>query len=253
MVLLLVQEIRHKLPYTGIRKLHKMLNDGKSELPVKIGRDTLFKLLRDNNMLSALRKRFRKTTNSKHSLPSYPNLLKDKTIKHVNEVWVSDITYILLSGGKFCYLFLVTDYYSRKIIGYALKSSLSANGALEALDMAYQYAKPPSGFIHHSDHGIQYCCKEYVRKLQKHGAQISMTGEDHCYDNAVAERINGILKQEFGLGNELSGIVAARTLTDDGIMLYNHVRLHISLNYNTPDHVYSQAGADYINPIDEIA
>lgn len=253
MVLLIVKEIRFKLPYIGIRKLYKMLNNGHYGIPVRIGRDALFKLLRDNDMLSRLRKRYRKTTNSKHSFPSYPNLLKEKTIEQINEVWVSDITYIRLTGGKFCYLFLTTDYYSRKIIGYALKTSLSAEGALEAFDMAHRYAKPPSGFIHHSDHGIQYCCKEFVSKLLKNNAQISMTGKDHCYDNAVAERVNGILKQEFGLGKELSDIVAARKLTIEGINLYNNVRLHVSLEYRTPGYIYSRASISLNETCGDIA
>lgn len=239
MVLLRVKEIRSVLPYAGIRKLHKMLPDCTYGLPVNVGRDHLFNLLRDNKMLSPLRKRYHRTTNSKHTLPGYPNLLKDMCISQINEAWVSDITYIQLPKGKFCYLFLVTDYCSRKILGYAIKQSLSAEGALESLAMAIKYAKPSPGFIHHSDHGIQYCCKEYLGKLQKHGAQISMTGENHCYDNAVAERVNGILKQEFGLGTQLPDIEAAKRLTIEGIRLYNNVRLHVSLGYRTPDYIYT--------------
>lgn len=238
MVLQTVKEIRSILPYVGTRKLCQMLKEGSFGIPIEIGRDHLFNLLRDNGMLSHLRKRYSRTTNSKHKLPSYPNMLKEASISRVNQVLVCDITYILLSGGKFCYLFLVTDYYSRKILGYALKTSLCSDGAIETLKMALRTSKPSPGFIHHSDHGIQYCCKEYIALLQKNGAKISMTGKDHCYDNAVAERINGILKQEFGLGKELLDFAAAKKLTDEGIKLYNTVRLHASLNYHTPNDMY---------------
>ncbi len=251
MVLLRVKELRYLLPYVGTRKLHRMLIDCKYGLPIIIGRDTLFKLLKDNAMLSALKKRYHRTTNSKHSLPSFPNLLKDMTVNQINQVWICDITYIQHPNGKFCYLFLVTDYCSRKILGYALKNSLAAEGALESLEMAIRYAKPSPGFIHHSDHGIQYCCKDYQSKLQKNGAQISMTGENHCYDNAVAERINGILKQEFGLGKLLADIEAARKLTHEGIKLYNSVRLHESLGYRTPNFTYSQYASPQI-PLGEV-
>jgi len=243
MVLQIVRNIRCLLPYVGVRKLCQMLKAGIFGLPVKIGRDHLFNLLRDNNMLSTLHKRYRKTTNSKHNLSSYPNLLKEASVSQAAQAFVSDITYIRLSGGKFCYLFLVSDYYSRKILGHALKNSLSTEGALEALKMAIRIAKPSSGFIHHSDHGIQYCCKEYIALLQDNGAQISMTGKDHCYDNAVAERINGILKQEFGLGKELPDLAAANKLANEGINLYNDVRLHVSLSYNTPNKVYAQSAS----------
>jgi len=237
MVLLRVKEIRSILPYAGVRKLMHMLNDSKFGLPVKIGRDHLFRLLRSNRMLSPLKKKYIGTTNSKHSLPSYPNLLKGLLVRNVNDLWVSDITYIKLHNGKFCYLFLVTEYRSRKIIGWALKDSLATEGALESLEMAIKNSDPPPGFIHHSDHGVQYCCKEYISRLKKYGAIISMTGENHCYDNAVAERVNGILKQEFGLGSELPNIEAARKLCKEGIYNYNCVRLHASLGYQTPDHV----------------
>lgn len=253
MVLLRVKEIKYILPYTGIRKLQKMLQDSQYGLPIKIGRDHLLRLLRDNKLLSPLRKRYQHTTNSRHTLPRYPNLLQNRDVSQVNEVWVSDITYINLNKGKFCYLFLVTDYFSRKIMGYALKQSLSVEGALEALEMSIKYGKPPAGFIHHSDRGLQYCSKEYVNKLQSHAAQISMTGDNHCYDNALAERVNGILKQEFGLGANLRDIEAAKTLTDEGIRLYNSVRLHLSLGYRTPDHIYTLLNTSFKKSLKDTA
>lgn len=224
--------------YAGVRKLQKMLGNPDYGLPVDIGRDRLLDLLRRSNQLSKLHKRFIKTTNSKHQLPIYTNMVKDIKVTAVNEVWVSDITYILLPNDKFCYLFLVSDLYSRKILGYALRDSLASEGAEHALRKALSFAKPQSGFIHHSDHGIQYCCKSYIAALQKQGARISMTGDNHCYDNAVAERINGILKQEYGLGQVLPSLEAALLLVTDGIKIYNSERLHVSLGYNTPDKIY---------------
>lgn len=239
MVLLRVKELRFRQRYAGVKKLQKMLADPVYGLPVIVGRDRLLSLLRDNNMLSDIHKHFVQTSNSKHSFPIYPNLLKGFQSSSVNQAWVCDITYLRLPEGKFCYLFLVTDYFSRKIIGYTLRDSLASEGAVEALQMATRYAKPAAGFIHHSDHGIQYCCKYYTDLLSSQGTRISMTGENHCYDNAVAERVNGILKYEFGLGSMLASFGAAHKLTDNGIKLYNSERLHASLNYHTPDYVYN--------------
>lgn len=216
-----------------------MLADPTNGLPVRIGRDRLLILLRENGLLSELHMKFVYTSDSRHDFPLYPNLLKGLQINAVNQAWVSDITYLRLPEGKFCYLFLVTDYYSRRIIGYALRTTLEADGAVDALQMALRFAKPAAGFIHHSDHGIQYCCGKYTALLLKNEAQISMTGENHCYDNAVAERVNGILKQEYGLGASLASFEAAKRLADDGIKIYNTERLHVSLGYKTPDNTYA--------------
>jgi len=239
MVLLRVTQLRGRQMHVGAKKLQKMLADPAYGLPVRIGRDHLFRLLRENKMLSKLRKPYHRTSDSKHLFPIYPNLLKDLKISAANQAWVCDITYLRLPKGRFCYLFLVTDLFSRKIIGHALRDSLASEGAEEALLKAFQYAKPAAGFIHHSDHGIQYCCKSYTELLQKFGARISMTGENHCYDNAVAERINGILKQEFGLGADMASFAMAQRLTNDGINIYNAERLHFSLGCKTPDCMYA--------------
>jgi len=239
-VLFRVRQLRRRHRYDGVRKLQKMLSDPVYGLPVRIGRDRLFRLLKENHQLSELKKRFRHTTAGKHSFPVRANLLKGLKVNCVNQVWVSDITYLRLSKGKFCYLFLVTDYFSRKILGFALKETLAAEGALEALNSAYRLAKPAAGLIHHSDHGIQYCCKEYTDLLKKLDIKASMTSDRHCYDNAVAERINGILKQEFGLGRVLPSLEASRKLLRNGINLYNSERLHASLGYKTPNHVFYQ-------------
>lgn len=215
-----------------------MLADPVYGLPVQIGRDRLFRLLKDRHLLSELKQKYKRTTLGKHPFPVCPNLLKGLQVSHINQVWVSDITYLRLSKGRFCYLFLVSDYFSRKILGSALKDSLSASGALEALKEACKSAKPLPGVIHHSDHGIQYCCNEYTDLLAQLEFKTSLTSDNHCYDNAVAERINGILKQEFGLGNILPSLGASQKLLTDGIKLYNAERLHVSLGYKTPDQVF---------------
>lgn len=238
MILVLVKELRSRNPCVGARKLQRMLADPERDLPVIIGRDKLFDLLKRHKMLSPLPKKFKKTTNSGHRCPTYPNLIKGLKPNHVNQVWVCDITYIRLIKGKFAYLYLITDLFSRKIIAYALKDNLTSVGAEEAFLKAVRYAKPKPGFIHHSDRGIQYCCKSYNSLLNKYGAQISMTGDNHCYDNAVAERVNGILKLEYGLGSVLPSLDAAMRLTKDGINIYNSERLHLSLDYQTPDKIY---------------
>lgn len=241
MLILLVNQIRFRQPNVGCRKLHRMLADPAYGLPVKIGRDRLFRVLREQNMLSKLHKRFKNTSNSRHKLPVYPNLIKNMKPQEANQVWVSDITYVRLTQNKFCYLFLVSDLYSRKVLGYAIKPTLNTEGAEEALQMALEYANPKTGFIHHSDHGVQYCSKSYVALLRQHGALISMTGPDRCYDNAVAERINGILKQEFGLGATFPDIRAVLLLSTDSINIYNNERLHSSLGYRTPHSVYEES------------
>jgi len=238
---MLVDQIRSRQTKIGARKLQKMLADPRYGLPVNIGRDSLFRLLRKYGKLSKLHKRYKKTTNSFHQFHIYPNMVKDLNVQYANQVWVSDITYIKIAKGKFCYLFLVTDLYSRKILGYAIKETLASEGAEEALQMALKFAKPKAGLIHHSDHGIQYCSKSYVALLQKHGALISMTGDKHCYDNAVAERVNGILKQEYGLGEVLPNYNAASLLSKDGIHIYNSERLHIAIGYRTPDEMYDHS------------
>lgn len=233
-----VRELRRRHRYAGALKLQKLLADPANGLPVQIGRDSLLNLLRDNGLLSELHKKYIHTSDSKHDFQLYPNLLKELRINAVNQAWVADITYLRLAEGKFCYLFLVTDYFSRKIIGYSLRKTLEAEGAVDALQTALLFAKPAAGFIHHSDHGIQYCCAKYTDLVLKHQGQISMTGENHCYDNAVAERINGILKYEFGLGSTLASFEAAKRLAEDGINIYNTERLHASLGYKTPDYTF---------------
>jgi transposase InsO family protein len=239
-VIVLVKEEREIQPRTGTRKLHKELYYTFLELDLKVGRDRLFDILRTNDMLVKRKKLTFKTTNSYHHFYKYNNLVKDMNVTAPNQVWVSDITYIRTVKG-FCYLALITDMYSRKIVGYDISDSLELTGCLRALQKALRQARPAVGLVHHSDRGIQYCSKEYVAELKKREIRISMTEENHCYENAIAERVNGILKDEFYLDQCFVNTYNASVATKNAISIYNNKRLHLSLGYKTPNMVYENA------------
>ena len=236
-VIQLVKEERKEQPRVGVRKLHEALQPSFKDKQIKIGRDSLFNMLRENNMLVKRKRAYAKTTNSYHHFHKYNNLIKELEITSPNQVWVSDITYIRTVKG-FCYLALITDLYSRKIIGHDISDSLELAGCLRALKKALWQAKPAAGLIHHSDRGVQYCNHMYVNELKRKGIKISMTEENHCYKNAVAERINGILKDEFYLDQCFFSISHAKRATKNAIKLYNNKRLHVSLGYKTPNSVF---------------
>ena len=204
---------------------------------IKVGRDYLFDILREHDMLVRRKKAYCKTTNSYHRFHKYSNLIKDLSITRPNQVWASDITYIRTVKG-FCYLALITDVFSRKILGYDISDSLELAGCLRALKMAIGHARPAPGLIHHSDRGLQYCSNQYVEQLQKHKILISMTEENHCYENALAERVNGILKDEFYLDQCFFSTLHACMATRNAIKIYNSKRLHLSLGFKTPDTVF---------------
>ena len=234
MIIDAVRVIRRSQPRVGTRKLQKMLN----EMDFQIGRDKLFDIVCKNSLLVKPRKNYKKTTNSFHRFRRYPNLIKDLELTRTNEVFVSDITYIDTMEG-FCYLALITDLYSRKIVGWDLSQSLAIEGCQRALKMALRGLKNSKTLIHHSDRGIQYCSNGYVDILDKHKSKISMTEQDHVYENAVAERVNGILKTEFLLGQKLRSFQIAKELTAESIKIYNEQRLHTSLDYQTPEQRYA--------------
>lgn len=236
----LVKEEREIQPRTGTRKLHKVLGNTFHEWGLKVGRDRLFDILRINDMLVRPKKITFKTTNSYHHFYKYSNLVKDMNVTAPNQVWVSDITYIRTVKG-FCYLALITDMYSRKIVGYDISDSLELTGCLRALQKALRQARPATGLVHHSDRGIQYCSKEYVNELKKRDIRISMTEENHCYENAIAERVNGILKDEFYLDQCFVNTFNAAVATKNAIDIYNNKRLHLSLGYKTPNMVFENA------------
>jgi putative transposase len=237
-VIELVKQERIDQPRVGTRKLLMTLHITFNLMGIKVGRDELFRILRKYDLLIGRKKSSCKTTDSYHHFHKYNNLIKDLDIIRPNQVWVSDITYIRTYNG-FCYLALITDLYSRKIVGYDISNSLELAGCLRALKSSLNRIKPDHGLIHHSDRGVQYCSKEYVKVLKKHKCLISMTEENHCYENAIAERVNGILKDEFYLDQSFAGLKDAKRATKNAVMIYNNKRLHLSLDYKTPEHVFS--------------
>lgn len=236
-VIELVKQERKDQPRVGTRKLYESLESSFKANKIKLGRDSLFDILRRNDMLVKRKKSSCKTTNSYHHFHKYGNLIKDLEITAPNQVWVSDITYIRTVKG-FCYLALITDLYSRKIVGYDISDSLELAGCLRAFKRALQTARPAVGLVHHSDRGVQYCSHQYVKELKKRKIKISMTEENHCYENAVAERVNGILKDEFYLDQCFFSTSHAKIAAKNAIEIYNSKRLHLSLGYKTPNMVF---------------
>ena len=232
-----MQKRRRSLPREGVRKLEKSLKAEFAKANLNVGRDTLFNVLRKHNMLTHRKKYSSRTTNSYHRFYKYNNIIKDIEVTRPNQVWVSDITYIRTVKG-FCYLALITDMYSRKIVGYDISDSLELNGCVRALNKAIYQANNIKGLIHHSDRGIQYCSNVYTQILKRKKIAISMTEENHCYENAIAERVNGILKDEFYLDQTFDSLSHARKAAKNAINLYNEIRLHLSLDYKTPNMVY---------------
>ena len=236
----LVQSERASQPRLGGRKLYFMLKRELEVAGVSIGRDRFFNILRANDLLLPPLPKSPRTTNSRHSLPVYRNTIKEIEVTGPNQVWVSDITYIR-TGEDFVYLSLITDKYSRKIVGYHLGETLETKECLRALGMALETKPVNARIIHHSDRGSQYCSHRYVDELKKHGFEISMTEENHCSENALAERVNGILKQEYWLGSTFRSIEQACSAVSEAIYLYNVRRPHLSLNYKTPEQVHGRA------------
>lgn len=208
----------------------------------KIGRDKFFDILRKHELLVKRKRNYARTTNSYHRFRVYKNLLKHKKPSRYNECWVVDITYLRTDKG-FVYLFLLTDAFSRKIVGWCVSNSLSIEGGLIALKMALRQRDKAFPLIHHSDRGIQYCSNDYVALLQKNGVDISMTEENHCYENAMAERVNGILKDEFLLDATFKDIKMCTQSVRQAIHLYNEQRPHWSLNLKTPSEVHKTVAA----------
>ena len=232
----MVREIRTELPMLGALKLHYMIKPGLKAHQLSIGRDTLFSLLRANNLLIKRKRRYARTTNSNHHFKKWPDLVQRRPAIMPEEIWVSDITY-LHGKNNFYYLDLVTDLYSRKIIGYNLSRNLKAVGCLNALQMALNSRLYPfRSLIHHSDRGIQYCCDAYVKVLEDHKIAISMTQDGCPYDNAVAERLNGILKGELGLYDTFESFKSASEKVDQAVRKYNEIRPHSSIDMETPRH-----------------
>lgn len=244
-VLTLVKELRSTMPMLGTRKLLFLLLPELKKHGIKLGRDQLFELLRFHGLLMRRRRRSVKTTNSHHWLKKYPNLTVDLLPTAAGQLWVSDITYIRTRQG-FSYLSLITDAYSRKIMGYALHQTLEATGCMEALSMAISQRQSTtssaSSLIHHSDRGVQYCCAEYIELLMKENISISMTQNGSPYDNALAERINGILKHEFCCEQIYGSHPEARSSIYKTIDVYNQKWPHGSLDYLSPEQAHEKQG-----------
>lgn len=209
------------------------------EAKIKMGRDSLFSLLSEENLLIKKHKRRIRTTMSYHRFHKWPNLIKDYIPKRPMEIYVSDITYWRLNTGH-VYVSLITDAYSHKIVGYNVANTLEAiesKAALEQtlLDQRIQTCQ----LIHHSDRGIQYCSNEYVKLLQDNNIRISMTEDGDPRDNAIAERVNGILKNEYLTHYKVNTIEEAKIALTDAVNLYNKERPHLSVDYLTPEHVHS--------------
>lgn len=233
LVLGMVKQIRQDHPRMGTDKLYYLLKPQLREHKISYGRDKLHALLDAHGLLVRHRRRGPKTTNSNHMYRKYSNLIRDMKLNRSCQLWVSDITYIRTSKG-FVYLSLVTDAYSKKIVGWCLWPDLSSTGALNALQMALENEKKTGKLIHHSDRGIQYCCYDYVNYLKGHKINISMTENGDPYENAIAERINGILKSEYGLYNVFEDYLQANEAVKRAVNLYNNERPHSSIEYKTP-------------------
>ncbi len=218
----------------GTRKLYEILESCMLAHQIKMGRDALFDLLAAHNLLVRRRKRKVHTTNSFHWLRKHPNLIRDLHPTSSNKLWVSDITYWKIGQG-YAYISLITDAYSHKIVGYQLAESLEAIETIKALKMAISSSKMSLvGLIHHSDRGIQYCSKGYVKLLQDQGIKISMTESGDPLENCIAERINGILKDEYLSCYEIKNVNEAKGLLKRVIQLYNEERPHMSIGYMKP-------------------
>lgn len=229
-----VLKIRQQHRRMGGRKLYEKMKDYFLEHAIKMGRDALFDLLSSNNLLVKKRKRYTLTTNSKHWMRKYPNLIKDYTPTKPNEIWVSDITYWKIKS-KYLYISFITDMYSRKIIGYHVAETLEAIQTIKALEMALKTLQSiPENLTHHSDRGLQYCSSRYVKLLNKYKIKISMTQNGDPLENAIAERINGIIKSEYLFDLTIGSITEAKKILNKVVELYNEQRPHLSINYMTP-------------------
>ena len=238
-----IKNIRKRHHRMGVRKLYELLSPFIQEHSIKMGRDALFDVLSVHGMLVRKRKRHIRTTSSYHWLKKYPNLIIDFIPTQPNQLWVSDITY--WKTGDFCfYISLISDAYSRKIVGYHLSENLHTEQTLKALYMALSdlNGKPDTlrQLIHHSDRGSQYCSSSYVNQLKKNNISISMTQSGDPLENAIAERVNGIIKDEYLLNYQCNNINDARKLLTQAVAFYNTERPHSSIGNYTPEFVHSQ-------------
>ena len=238
LLLTLVRDIRQQHPRMGGRKMLHKLRPRMASLGIRIGRDAFFALLSRHDLLVPVKRSPHRTTIA--GLWYFPNLTSDLQVTHINQVWVADITYILTEQGHL-YLALITDVFSRFIVGFDLSSSLAVEGSLRALNAAIsQAAGDLRGLIHHSDHGVQYTAHLYRDRLHDLGIRSSMGAVGNAYDNALAERVNGILKIEYLLDALFVDARQAAQAVEQAIWLYNNDRPHLSLNFATPAEFYKK-------------
>ena len=237
-ILDLIKPIRKRMSRVGTIKLYDMIKNEMSKNNVNIGRDKLFAFLRNEKMLVKKKKNYTKTTDSFHRFHKYKNLIKDIEVDAPEQVWVSDITYIKTELGH-TYLSLITDYYSKKIVGYHLADNLKTESSLIALKMAIKSRQyPDRKLIHHSDRGFQYCSDDYIKMLTDNNIQPSMTEVYDPYENAIAERVNGILKDEFDIGEGFINLQQASKEIKYAIETYNTFRPHFSCQKLTPQQAH---------------
>jgi transposase InsO family protein len=235
-----VRQQRRVHPRIGARKLLFELGPALAEAGVTIGRDRFIEVLRAHGLLVERKRTWPRTTQSRHTLSVFGNLVADLELTAPNQVWVSDLTYIRTDEG-FLYAAVVMDRFSRKIVGAHISDSLEAQGCIRALEAALVDLPADRFPIHHSDRGCQYCCHDYVARLEDRGLPISMTEENHCYENAHAERVIGTLKQEYELDATFRTRQDATKSFYQAVEVYNHLRPHLSLNYDVPARVHARA------------
>lgn len=238
----MVVDQRRQLPRCGGRKIHHLIKDELEQQGIKCGRDRLFTLMRQAGLLIKPRRRYVQTTNSRHWLRKYDNLVGSWRPSGSEQLWVSDITYVKTYEGT-CYLSLVTDAYSRKIMGYSMADNMEAHTVGKALEMAINARLyPAQELIHHSDRGIQYCSREYVKIAEKGNLRLSMTQNGDPYENALAERMNRTIKEEFCLDEPVATKKLAIEIVKKAIWLYNNKRPHCKLSLRTPEQVHKKTG-----------
>ena len=235
----MIMNLRRFMPRLGTRKLYYLIKPALIERGIKLGRDGLFDYLRDESLLVKPRRSYTKTTFSRHWMRKHPNLLKEIVADHPEKVFVSDITYLESDEGIH-YLSLVTDACTRKIMGYEVSREMKASDVVKALNMAIAARQSTCTSIHHSDRGLQYCAGEYQQVLASNGIKPSMTDGYDCYQNALAERVNGILKQEF-LFYRCKSFDELQLLVKQSVSIYNHLRPHLSLGMKTPEEAHEKA------------
>lgn len=241
-VMTYVREVRVRQPRMGTRKLHSLLKAVMKENGIKMGRDKFYTLLRAHGFLVKPFRRRIKTTDSNHGYHKYPNIIKGYEPSGPEQIWASDMTFVSTEKG-FVYVSLITDQYSKRIMGYQVHPTLEAQGPLKALKMALKNRNhKETRLIHHSDHGIQYSCEEYVKLLERNGIRISMSAPGNPYENAVAERVNGIIKTEFFLDNYFRNIEQVKKAVQETVSVYNRERPHASCDYLTPEQAHQRQG-----------